>query len=176
MRPSLQDPHLFQIGETLLLLTIERQTILVNGQIAGFVEVLFDREHQRSEARIWLYPQFRPHIAAVRRWIERMQGGGRVSDVTPPNMEIVVYSEDAPPPASETLESVWGVGMRADRSIGFELFLTDLITGFVYPVHTSKNRRLALKVKREIEEDLLILSANAFARKWGLQRLFAQAK
>jgi hypothetical protein len=164
-----QDHHFFQLGDTLLLLTLERQSILINDQIAGFVEILYDREARRSEARIWLYPQYRDYTVPVRRWVEQHAVAQQVSSSTPEEMGIVRFEER--PPGTETLEEEWTVGIRADRSWGHEVYLKDRLTGFHYPVHTSKNKREAQAVKREIEADLLILSPDAFAEKWGLQRI-----
>ena len=166
---AVQDQHLFQLGDTLLLLTLERQSILINGQIAGFVEILFDREARRSEARIWLYPQFREYSVPVRRWIERNVEADQVASAASQEMGVVRFEQRDP--GSETLEEEWAVGFRGDRSWGFEVFLTDRLTGFLYPIHTSKNRKDAAAVLRQVEADLLVLSSDAFAEKWGLQRI-----
>ncbi|MBW3624614.1 MAG: hypothetical protein KY468_14505 [Armatimonadetes bacterium] len=164
-----QDQNLFQLGDTLLLLTIERQSILINEQIAGFVEILYDRELKRSEARIWLYPQYRSYAVPVRRWIEKSAVASRVYEASPAEMGIVRFEQRSP--GTETLEEEWTVDLHTDRSWGYEIILTDRLTGFYYPVHTTKNKREAQSLKREIEADLLILSADAFAEKWGLQRI-----
>src|SRR3712207_4351367 len=121
-------------------MTIERQSILINGQLAGFVEVLVDREAERSEARIWLYPQYRSLSVPVRKWVERTRSVARVAEAFSPGMEIAVFAEASQKADSEILQSEWSVGIRQDRRIGFEVFLTDHLTGFIYPIHTSKNR------------------------------------
>ena len=165
----MQDQNLFQLGDKLLLITIERQTILINGQIAGFVEVLFDREKGQSEARIWLYPAYRSFSASVRKWVEQNQLAHLTMDVNPEGMAIINVG---PMPSSHAMpESPWSVGFRADRRHGYEVFLTDRVTGFLYPIHTSRSRRNALSVRKQVEDDLLILPDHAFAEKWGLQRI-----
>lgn len=165
------DRHLFQLGEKLLLVTVERQTILVDDQIAGFVEALYDREKNRSEARIWLYPAYRSMIGPIRNWIERSMGEHLILDIHLGGTDVVRFEEDAA--NAETLESVWSVGIRSDRSMGYEVFLTDRLTGFLYPLHASRSRRKAFEMKRQIEGDLFVLSESAFAEKWGIQRIYA---
>lgn len=168
----MHDQHLFQLGEKLLLVTIERQTILIDGAIAGFVELLSDQEQARIEARIWLYPGYRPLAEPVRRWIVASHTAADVIDLTPGAAEIV--GPAGPRQAEGQLaepDRQWRVGFRSERHCGYEVFIKDRRTGFHYPLYSSRDRRSAEVKRQEVERDLLILNAEAFAAKWGLQRL-----